>query len=479
MRLEIFLIMTSSEKKKKKSTRSPRARSAALTILLKFYRRQQFADDAVDHLLQTTTVNERDRGLIFELVYGVLRHRETLDWRLNQIADRPMSRLPLTVSMIFRLGAYQLLYLDKIPQSAAVNESVKLAKTVGGRNWSGMMNAVLRNLMRQPSPPWPDPTKDCASAFSIRYSCPTWLVQRWLDTWGVKKTEALCEATLQIPPVTLRTNTLRCSQDELATRLRSEGYEVRETTVSPIGLVLEKCGKLNDLRPLQDGWCYIEDEAAQLIPPLLDVKSDHHILDVCAAPGGKTTHIGQLMRNQGYIVAIDRDAHRLSLLTSNYQRLGLTNITPTCIDITAGTAEIFFNSANTFSHSAKGYDRILVDAPCSGLGVLRRHPEGKWLKGPDLIHQAQSLQGNILSRVSTLLRPGGVLVYSACSTEFEETRQVIEMFLKRHRDFFQDSVKPWLPKVAKPLIDETGCLMTSFNPWSMDGFFATRLIKKY
>ena len=471
--------MTSSEKKKKNPTRYPGARSVSLTILLKIHRRQHFADDVVDNLLQKTIVNEQDRGLIFELVYGVLRHRETLDWRLNRISDRSMSRLPLTVAMIFRLGAYQLLFLDKIPQSAAVNESVKLAKTVGGRNWSGMMNAVLRNLMRQPSPPWPDPTEDFASAFSVRYSCPTWLVQRWLETWGAKKMETLCEATLQIPPVTLRTNTLRCSQDELATRLRSEGYKVRETIVSPIGLVLEKCGKLNDLGPLQEGWCYIEDEAAQLIPPLLDIRPDHHILDVCAAPGGKTTHIGQLMGNQGHIMAIDRDVHRLSLLTSNFQRLGITNITPACIDITTSTPELLFNGAHKTSHSAEGYDRILVDAPCSGLGVLRRHPEGKWLKGPDLIHQAQILQGKILARASALLRPGGVLVYSACSTEIEETHQVVDMFLNQHRNFFQDSVEPWLPSVAKSLIDEGGCLMTSFNPWSMDGFFAARLIKKH
>lgn len=460
------------------------ARSIALTILLKIHRQQPFADDVVDSLLQSMKVQSLDRGLIVELVYGVLRHQGTLDWRLNQVAKRPMSRLPVTVAMIFRLGAYQLLYLDKIPHSAAVNESVKLAKTVGGRNWSGLVNGILRNLMRQPTQPWPDPSDDPVSALSIRYSCPSWLVQRWLSVWGNQRTEALCEATLQIPPITLRTNLLRCSRDELATRLRLEGYEVQETTVSPSGLILEKCGKLNDLGPLIDGWCYIEDEAAQLIPLLLDLQPEDQVLDVCAAPGGKTTHMGQLMSNQGHITAVDRDLNRLNLLISNYHRLGLTNITPVCANIiqeipaSTRTSSLKRHERSVTSLFTQQFDRILVDAPCSGLGVLRRHPEGKWLKGPNLIQQAQVLQGKILDRVSPLLRPGGVLVYSACSTEIEETRHVLATFLDQHPDFHQDSIEPWVPPAGQTLIDETGCLLTSFNAFSMDGFFAARLRKR-
>ncbi len=472
---------SSGQKKYTKSYAGPR--SLALTILLKIHHQQPFADDVLDSLLESSKIPPVDRGLIVELVYGILRHQMSLDWRLNHIADRPMSRLPLTVAMIFRLGAYQLLYLDKIPQSAAVNESVKLAKTIGGRNWSGMMNAVLRNLIRQPAPPWPDPSENATSAFAIRYSCPSWLVERWIAEWGHQKTQALCEATLQIPPLTLRTNTLRCSREELASRLRSEGHDVRETLVSPFGLVLEKCGKLSDLGPLLEGWCYIEDEAAQLIPLLLDVKPEHDVLDACAAPGGKTTHIAQLMNNQGHITAVDRDAKRLSLLASNSQRLGLTNITPVCEDIMQQATDFSATTTNPSrsrdmaSTFTRQFDRILVDAPCSGLGVLRRHPEGKWLKKPELIHQTQVIQGKILDRVSLLLRPGGVLVYSACSTETEETRQVLAAFLDQHPDFRQDSVEPWVPPAAQTLIDEAGCLFTSFNAFSMDGFFATRLRK--
>ncbi|GJL54426.1 MAG: ribosomal RNA small subunit methyltransferase B [Nitrospirales bacterium] len=468
----------------KRPAAHPGARATALTILLNIHRQQPLADDVVDSIFESLKVREVDRGLIFELVYGVLRHRETLDWRLNQFADRPMSRLPLTVAMIFRLGAYQLLYLDKIPPSAAVNESVKLAKTIGGRNWSGMMNAVLRNIIRQPAPPWPDPSEDPILALSIRHSCPSWVVERWLSAWGTQKTQTLCEATLQIPPLTLRTNTLQCSRDELIARLRSEGHAARETTISPLGVMLEKCGKLGDLGPLTDGWCYIEDEAAQLIPPLLDTKPDHHVLDACAAPGGKTTHISQLMLNHGQVIAVDRDAQRLKRLTSNSQRLGLTNIMPVCADMETDIPSTPSSTANRTQQNTwtslqgQKFDRILLDVPCSGLGVLRRHPEGKWLKGPDLIDHVQRLQGKILEQVSTLLRPGGVLVYSACSTEVEETSQVVDTFLEHHQDCYQDSVKPWLPPAAQALVNDAGSLVTSFNTVSMDGFFAARVRKQ-
>ena len=452
--------------------RSPKhilsARSAALTSLLEIQRHQQFADDALDKILESTSIKAADRGLLFELVYGILRHRETLDWRLNHLSDRPVSRLPLTITMILRLGAYQILYLDRVPASAAVNESVKLARKIGGRDWRGFVNAILRNLVRQPAPAWPDSSVDLVSALSIRYSFPPWLIERWLEQWGKTKTELLCETTAQVPPITLRTNTLRYSREDLATRLQLEGYEVRETLVSPNGLTLEKCGTLRELKALQDGWCYIEDEAAQLIPLLLDVQPDHRVLDVCAAPGGKASHIGQLMQNQGTLVALDRDASRLNRLTSNIERLGLTNVSTICGDIISGPLPQVLDQP---------FDRILVDAPCSGLGVIRRHPEGKWMKGPDLIQQSAILQGKILDRTSSLLRPGGVLVYSACSTEMEETHQVLTNFLQQHPEFQKDTAEPWLPPAAKPLIDSQGYLVTSGNTFDMDGFFAARLRK--
>jgi 16S rRNA (cytosine967-C5)-methyltransferase len=448
----------------------------ALAILQKIERQRQFADEAVDQLIEKASPTKLDRGLIFELVFGVLRYRETLDWRLNLLTNQPMSRLPIPVAMTLRLGAYQILYLDRIPQSAAVNESVNLSRSIRGRDWTGFVNGVLRNLLRQTTPPWPDPSENHVLYLSIRYSCPQWLVARWLSVFGSAKTELLCQATLNIPPITLRTNTLRCTREELATRLRDEGYDVQETLVSPVGLILKKCGKLSDVKALQDGWCYVEDEAAQLVPLLLEVSPEHRILDVCAAPGGKTTHLAARMQNQGNIVALDQNPGRLRVLASNCQRLGVTNVSAFVGDASQNLPHTD-NSNPLPSALSQGFDGILCDAPCSGLGVLRRNPEGKWAKDPDLIIRAQARQLAILNHVCPLLRPDGVLVYSACSSEAEETYQVLATFCRQHPEFRHESVGLSLPLAGHSLIDQEGNLFTAFNPFDMDGFFAARLRK--
>ena len=454
----------------------PSARSVALAILQKIERQRQFADEALDQLIEKASPTKLDRGLIFELVYGVLRYRETLDWRLNLIANQSMSRVPLPVAMTLRLGAYQILYLDRIPPSAAVNESVNLSRSIRGRDWTGFVNGVLRSLIRQTTPPWPDRSDHPLLYLSTRYSCPQWMVERWLSFFGPAKTEWLCEATLKIPPITLRTNTLRCTREELATRLRGEGYDVQETLVSPVGLVLQKCGKLSHVKALQDGWCYIEDEAAQLVPFLLDVSHEHRILDVCAAPGGKTTHLAARMQNQGTIVALDQNPRRLRSLTSNCQRLHVTNVSPFVADASQELLRI--NKSSPFvSAISQAFDGILCDAPCSGLGVLRRNPEGKWAKDTGSIIRAQVRQLEILNRVSPLLRPGGVLVYSACSSEPEETYQVLATFCRQHPEFRHESVGPSIPLAGQSLIDQEGNLFTAINPFDMDGFFAARLRK--
>ena len=452
----------------------PTARSVALTILQKIVRNRQFADETLDQYLEKTSFRKRDRGLIFELVYGVLRYRDTLDWRLNLVADRLMARVPVAVAMILRLAAYQILFLDRIPPSAAVNESVNLSRNIRGRDWTGFVNGVLRNLIRQPAPPWPDPSINLITSLSIHYACPEWMVERWLSSFGPTKTEELCQATLKIPPITLRTNTLRCTREDLLRRLRNDGYEVRETQVSPIGLVLEKCGKLSEITAIQDGWCYVEDEAAQLVPLLLDTKPEYRVLDACAAPGGKTTHLAALMQNRGMIVALDRNPDRLRSLTSNCKRLGVANVSSFVADSSHDSLHMT-NTGPSLSILKEGFDRILVDAPCSGLGVLRRHPEAKWGKEAHIITRSQMKQLEILDRVSPLLRPNGVLVYSACSTEPEETRQVLTRFCRQHPEFLPESVEQWVPPSGLSLIDPEGNLFTSFNSFDMDGFFAARL----
>jgi 16S rRNA (cytosine967-C5)-methyltransferase len=462
--------------------RSWSARKIAAATLQAIERSRAFSDDVFDRITKDLVVSERDRHLAFELVYGVLRHYLTLDWRLDQVSRKPMVRLPVTVATTLRVAAYQLLFLDRIPASAAVNEAVQLIRKQPGHNWSGFVNAVLRNLLRQPVPPMPDPAVDATTALSIRYACPPWLVERWLKFFGFAQAEHLCQQSMGIPPLTIRTNSLRCSRSALLARLESEGVLAKETAVSPFGLTLDKCGNPGELSALQDGWCYVEDEAAQLIPLLLNPQPGDRVLDACAAPGGKTTQIGQLMKNQGTIVALDRHRGRLDRLVSNCARLGISIVQPLHYDLSENSGAGQANDPSTTHPAlpamlAQPFDRILVDAPCSALGILRRHPEGKLLKGLSTIQQAQALQRQILDLVCDLLRPGGILVYSACSIEPEETTEILSVFCQQHPEFQQEPVTPWVPAAGHSLITDHGHLCTAFQAFNMDGFFACRLKK--
>jgi len=467
--------MTSSPLSPRSANLPASARSVALSVLIESVKSDEGVDVLLDRRLAQSTCDSRDRALAMELTYGILRRLTTIDWRLASVVDKPLLRLPLIVQMIVRLGAYQLLYLDRIPRSAAVNESVQLAKRRAkqlGRDWSGFVNAVLRSLLRSPVPPWPKVETDAARALSVRYSIPEWLSQRWIDRLGVVGAEVACEAASTIPPVTLRVNLLKTTRDVFLETLHTAGLRARATDMSPAGVLLEDGGAITSLPGFQEGAFYVEDEAAQLIPPLLDPHPGETILDACAAPGGKTTHLATLMRNRGTIYAVDRKPDRLELLRDNCHRLGIEIVRPIAGDI---------KQPSTWSHVADTqdgrFDRILVDAPCSGLGVLRRHPEAKWRKDSQAFLRHQTLQLQILSSVATRLRAGGVLVYSTCSSEPEENEDVIEQFCRSDAGFRPESVEPWLPPPARVFLTERGALSTMGNRSSMDGFYAARLVK--
>ncbi|MFM8550986.1 MAG: 16S rRNA (cytosine(967)-C(5))-methyltransferase RsmB [Nitrospiraceae bacterium] len=442
------------------------ARGVALDTLLAVERDQAYADEALDCQVRRALLDTRDRALAVELVYGVFRHRLTLDWRLDHVADRPIRRLPHPVQAALRLAAYQLLYLDRVPQSAAVNESVALVKALpgAGARWSGFINAVLRSLIREPAPAWPD--REPADFLSIRYACPAWLAERWVARYGMVQAEQLCQATLTIPPLTIRTNSLRITREALADALREGGYQVAPTSVSPLGLVLDKCGPITDIPQFNEGLFYVEDEAAQLVSRLLEPQPGERVLDACAAPGGKATALAALMDNRGEVVAMDRSQDRLRQLRENCARLGIGIVAPLVGDATRTSRSL-----------VPSFDRILLDAPCSGLGVLRRHPEGKWQKQAEMLPAHRKRQLLLLESVGRLLRPGGCMVYSTCSTEPEETRDVIHQFLSKHAEFCRESVVDALSASGRELVTPQGDFSTEGNRFSMDGFFAARLRK--
>ena len=465
---------------------APSARAIALSLLVESGKSEEGVDVLLDRALARCSFDSRDRALTVELTYGVLRRLATIDWRLEPVLDKPLLRLPVAVQMVLRLGAYQLLFLDRIPQSAAVNESVNLTRAFAGmlgRDWSGLVNAVLRSLLRHPPEPWPSMDHDPVQALAVRYSVPTWLSRRWVERLGLVSAEAACEGVSVAPPMTLRVNQLVTTREALLEKFAQAGIAAKPTNVSPFGILIEDGGLVPSLPGFQEGAFYVEDEAAQLIPLLLDPQPGDIILDACAAPGGKSTHLADLMQNKGTIYAVDRSGARLDLVRTNCRRLGVQIIVPIVGDIrephewvplieTTGTP-----SVKKATVGEPSVDRILVDAPCSGLGVLRRHPEAKWRKDEQALPRHQALQCQILEAVAPCLRPSGVLVYSTCSTEPEENEDVIERFCCAHAEFQRESVVSWLPPSAQEFVTEQGALSTVGSQFSMDGFYAARLKK--
>ncbi len=462
------------------------ARAAALAVLLACQSQDKALDDEMERSAADFRLDSRDRGLAMELAYGVLRRLEFIDWRLAPVLQKPLPRLPSVVQMLLRLGAYQLLCMDRIPASAAVNESVQLAKayrTKLKRDWSGLVNAVLRNLMRGSEPALPNIEADPELALSIQYALPLWLCRRWVQQLGVAQAESLCQSTSDMPALTLRVNRLRVTRDVFLDRLSRLGFTARPTAISPVGIICEKSGPVTSLPGFQEGEFYVEDEAAQLIPPLLDPQPGEQILDACAAPGGKATHLAELMKNRGKILAMDRQQVRLDRLHDNCRRLGVSVVAPAMGDARRpqellGVISKGSGPAGRPTATPDGsFDRILLDVPCSGLGVLRRHPEAKWNKHQAMFDRHHHLQKEILNAVAAVLRPSGVLVYSTCSTEQEETEDVIQQFCRAHSGWMRESVAPWLPSTALPFVTAQGALSTMGNRLGMDGFYAARLRK--
>lgn len=465
---------------------APSARAIALSLLVESDKSEEGIDVLLERALARCSFDSRDRALTVELTYGVLRRLVTIDWRLEPVLDKPLLRLPVAVQMVLRLGAYQLLFLDRIPQSAAVNESVNLTRAFAGtvgRDWSGLVNAVLRSLLRHPPEPWPSMDQDPVQALAVRYSVPAWLSRRWVERLGVASAEAACEGVSVAPPMTLRVNQLVTTREAFLEQFARAGIAAKPTNVSPFGIVLEDGGLVPSLPGFQEGAFYVEDEAAQLIPLLLGPQPGDIILDACAAPGGKSTHLAELMQNKGAIYAVDRSGARLDLVRTNCCRLGVQIVVPIVGDIREPREWVPLIEAAgppSVKRARVGepfIDRMLVDAPCSGLGVLRRHPEAKWRKDEQALPRHQALQCQILEAVAPCLRPGGVLVYSTCSTEPEENEDVIERFCRAHAEFQRESVASWLPPAAQEFVTESGALSTVGNRFSMDGFYAARLRK--
>ncbi|NJD91213.1 MAG: 16S rRNA (cytosine(967)-C(5))-methyltransferase RsmB [Geobacter sp.] len=442
-------------------------RQAAFNTLLRIEKERSYADILIDRELAHGQLSGADRGLYTELVYGTLRKQGTLDHIMASFSSTPLARLERAVLLILRLGLYQLFCLDRIPASAAVNESVNLAK-VAAPKAAGFINAVLRSADRgRDRIVYPDPATEPVAYLAARYSHPEWIVAAWLEQLGMAEAEQLAAAMVEQPPLTIRVNSLKLGRDELISRLAEEGVGSEPCSRSPYGLKITSQVAVAKLPLFSEGFFSIQDEASQLATLLLTPREGEQILDLCAAPGGKSGFIAELTNDNAFITACDRHPRRVEQIGQTAGRLGIRSITTQTVDASKPLPPL----------SVPFFDRILVDAPCSGLGVIHRNPEGKWWKQPaDLVGLAAA-QGRILSSAADRLKPGGVLVYSTCSTTIQEDEAVVENFLTSHPEFVIEPVSRALPEIA-PMETSQGFFRSWPHRDGLDGFFAARLIRR-
>jgi 16S rRNA (cytosine967-C5)-methyltransferase len=411
--------------------------------------------------------NSLDRSFLTELTYGVIRWRERLDWVVRRFSKIPIEKIELETLHILRLGLYQILFLSRTPSSAAVNESVELAKRIRGKGGAGFVNAVLRSAIRQKEEiRYPGISEDPVLHISVVQSHPRWLVQRWVREMGVEETIQLCLFNNQVSLLTLRTNTLKMTRKALIEKLKEKELSPFPTAYSEDGIVLRNPPPTSELPFLKNGFSIIQDEASQLVTYILDPKPGEQILDACAAPGGKTSHMAQRMENQGEIYALDLIKGKLGFIEEMCQRLGI-KIVKTINGDAAGSLLML---------KGKKFDRILADVPCSGFGTLRKNPDLKWRRGEVDIQRMSALQFSILRNLSRHVKEGGFLIYSTCTVFREENEEVVEKFLEEHPEFQLDRMDKVLPEKCRSLIQ--GSYFKTFPPkGEMDGFFVARLIK--
>lgn len=441
---------------KKKSIGNPR--DAALHVLLEVDKNQAYSNLLLTKHLKQHKIAPVDRGLMTELTYGTLQHKMTLDYYLKPFLK---GKIEPWVLWLLRMAVYQITYLDRIPDHAVVNESVQLAKLHGHKGVSGLINGVLRAYLRQ-GPPSLDEIADPVERLSIESSHPRWMIENWITAFGFDKTKKIALQNNVAPPQTVRVNTHKISVDEAIHALEQEGFQVRRGLLPESLHLSGKVAAASEL--FATGGLTIQDESSMMPAHALHLREGLNVLDMCAAPGGKTTHIAQLMEDTGAITALDIHEHKMKLIHDNANRLGFQRITTIASDARNARASL----------EQKQFDRILVDAPCSGYGVIRRKPDMKYTKQPADADRLATIQLAILEEAYNLLIPGGILVYSTCTIEPKENQEVVSRFLKLHPDLHEQSLPDILQKLPHTAM---GPGMQVLPYEDGDGFYLAALLK--
>jgi 16S rRNA (cytosine967-C5)-methyltransferase len=446
-----------------------RARLLALRVLLRVERAGAYADLALRAALGRAALAPADRALATELVYGTLRWRGRLDFLLSFVLDRDFGKLEPRIATILRLGAYQLARTERIPASSAVDQSVRLARAVGAERAAGFVNAVLRRLAGQVAEiPLPRLEDDPLGHLTHALSLPSWLAERWLALHGPAEAAELAGALAEVPPLVVRANPQRTTRGALLAELRTRRPGAEPTRFAPLGVRLGHGGDPGSEPAFLAGRFTVQDEGSQLVVELLDPQPGERVLDACAAPGTKATAIAERVGPEGRVLALDRSARRLRLVPRDARRLGLANLAVAAADAT--------RALGAWAPPAS-FDRVLVDAPCSGLGALRRNPDARWRLRPEDPARLAAIQAAILGRAASALRPGGTLVYSTCTLLPEENELVVEAFLAQSPEF-RATPPSELPACVRPLLSPDGFMRALPHRHDTDGFFAARLERR-
>lgn len=432
------------------------ARELALQTLTDILIDGAYSNHALSEQIEKNELTVQDKNFMTELVYGTLQHEQLLNFYVTPFFN---GKVKAWVRILIQMTLYQMLFLDSVPEHAAISEAVKIAKKRGGQFNGKLVNAILREMTRTPLPSL-DTIKDEAERLAVETSHPLWLIKLWSKQFGWEKTIQMARANNERVNVTIRVNGVRGTREELKQKLESEGITCEYGNLSQDALVILK-GNVIKTKAFEQGWFYVQDESSMLVARALKPKHHSKVLDTCSAPGGKTTHVAELMRQTGTVYAHDVYEHKIKLIEDNVKRLGLTNVVATLQDATTLNER----------YESDSFDAVLVDAPCSGLGILRRHPEVKITKQPSDLDEIMMIQKKILNTVAPLVKVGGTLVYSTCTVNRKENDKMVEQFLAQHPEYELDpTLVNRLPEV---LHEQTKNGMVQLFPsdYQTDGFF--------
>jgi len=447
------------------------SRNLALRALNKFDINGAIPQYYLEHVFQRNPeISSRDRALAVHLTNGVLRWRGRLDWIVEQYVKFPFKKIGPDILNILRIALYQLLFMDRIPNSAAVNEAVKQAKSTSSPHIARFVNGILREILRNRDKiQFPNKTREPIRYYSVMYSYPEWLVHKWVNEFGETFASDLLRASNEIPELVVRVNTLKTDRNSLIEKFEKHGISCSPTTFSPVGIrIHEHNGPIGEMEGFEEGLFQVQGEAAQVCSLLLGPSKGELVLEVCAGMGGKASHLAEQVGHKGRVIGLDKNKGSLLRLVDTCDRLGIDWVFPVAADAGMPMNGLF----------KVRFSKVLVDSPCSGLGVIRRHPDIKWARSQENVAESSRLQARILANSASLLAPGGRLLYVTCTISREENEGVVKTLLESNKGIQLVDLRDEVPEWAVDLVDDEGFFRSFPNVHGMEGFFGAMFMRE-